>query len=84
MTKFLARVRVVLTAAPTYITTVAMVATVASEEIARAFPAAAEPVGRVAVVVAAVAGAAVAIIRRVTPVLPAARGLLPAEQRHQA
>ena len=51
-----------------------MVATVAPEEIAGAFPAAAEPVGRVAVVVAAVAGAAVAIIRRVTPVLPAARG----------
>lgn len=78
MKSFLARVRVVLTAAPTYLLTASTVVVVLRDEIAGLFPAAAEDVSRWSVTVLAVLAAAVRIIRRVAPVLPAERGLLPA------
>ena len=78
MKKFLARVRVVLTAAPTYLTSAAVAVALARDEIAKLFPEAAEEVGRWAVPIAAGLLAAARVIRRVTPVLPAERGLLPA------
>jgi hypothetical protein len=78
MRKLFACVRVVLTAAPTYLTGAATAIAFAKDEIAETFPAAAEPVARWAVPVAAGLLCAARIIRRVTPVLPEERGLLPA------
>jgi hypothetical protein len=78
MKNLLARVRVVLTAAPTYLTAAATAIALAREEIAATFPTAAEPIARWAVPVAAALLCAARIIRRVTPVLPEERGLLPA------
>lgn len=76
--KILARVKVVVTAAPTYLVGAAAVVTAFSEEIAKILPAGAgEAVARVALVVLSAIAAAIAIIRRVTPVLAIQRGLLP-------
>lgn len=76
MSKLLARIRVVLTAAPTYLVAASTVVTVLREEIVAAFPGTAEEIGAVAVPVLATLSAAVAIIRRVTPVIPEERGIL--------
>lgn len=78
MTETLARVRVVATSAVTWLQVVAAVLVIAAEEIAKAVPEISDDVTTVVVRVVAVLGAAVAIIRRVTPVLPDERGLLPA------
>ena len=73
----LARARTVLTSAVTYLVTLAAVVPLIAAEL--------EAHGAPAVVlrwlagVAGVLGVVVAIIRRVTPVLPAARGMLPAD-----
>lgn len=73
-----ARAQVILRAAPTWIGGAAIVVTVAADEVAKVLPThAAETVGSVAVQVLAWLGAAVAIIRRVTPVRPEERGILP-------
>ncbi|MGD9798260.1 MAG: hypothetical protein AB7H43_15290 [Acidimicrobiia bacterium] len=78
MTKLLDRVLVVLKAAPTYLTAIAVVLPLLAGDLAEVLPAgAAETVGEVALVIAAWLGAAVAIIRRVTPVAEHRRGLLP-------
>lgn len=78
MSDFIAKVRVVLTAAPTWITLAATLVTIFSEEIGGLLPAgAAETVGTATAVVLAWLGAAVNIIRRVTPVLPGEEGVLP-------
>lgn len=74
----IARIKVVLTAAVTWLVLASTIVTILSEEIATVLPAgAATDVGAVALKVVAVLGAAVTIIRRVTPVLPDERGLLP-------
>jgi ABC-type glucose/galactose transport system permease subunit len=78
MTKFLARARVVATSAVTWLQVVAAVLVIAAEEIAKAVPEVSDDVTTVVVRIVAVLGAAVAIIRRVTPALPDERGLLPA------
>jgi hypothetical protein len=74
----IARIKVLATAAVTWLLVASTIVTIASEEIAAVLPAGtATTVGAVALKVVAVIGAAVAIIRRVTPVLPDQRGLLP-------
>lgn len=79
MQKLLARVRVVLHAAPTYLVALSAVIVIVADELASVLPAGAvTTVGTIAARVVAVLGAAVAIIRRVTPVVDRAqRGLLP-------
>lgn len=78
MKKFWERVKVVWRAAPTWLTGASVVVGVVAEEIADVLPAgAAEDVGHVALVVVAWLGAAIGIIRRVTPVPPEERGILP-------
>ncbi|HEU5085679.1 MAG TPA: hypothetical protein VFU14_20225 [Acidimicrobiales bacterium] len=77
MSDALARVRVVAASAVTWLVAAASAVTIVREEIVAAFPEAAEPVAAVAVPLLAGLGAAVAIIRRVTPVVPSERGVLP-------
>lgn len=72
-----AKAKVILTALPTYLTTAAVIVTVFAEEIAKAFPDKAVTVVHVLLIVLADLSAAVAIIRRVTPVLEHQIGLLP-------
>lgn len=81
MSAFIARVKVVASAAVTWLVAASAVVTIAAEEIAEVVAADdAEKVTRIALRVTAVLGAAVAIIRRSTPVLDKAdRGLLPNE-----
>jgi hypothetical protein len=69
--------QVLLGAAVTWMVALASGLTLAAGEIAQAAPEGSE--GTVAVILRVVAwlGTAVLIVRRVTPVLPAARGLLP-------
>jgi hypothetical protein len=72
------RARVVLTAAVTWLVAASAVVTIFAEEITEVLPDDWQgPFARTVVVVLAVLTAAVNIIRRVTPVLPAQRGLLP-------
>ena len=78
MTDFLARVRVLLTAAPTYISTATALVVIFSAEIGALFPGAADDIAAWSVRVLAVLAGAANIVRRVAPVLPAERGLLPA------
>lgn len=77
MNKLLARIKVVLTALPTWLTAIAVTITALSPLIAGMFPHDAEVIARVAVAVVAGIGSAIAIIRKVTPVLPSQVGLLP-------
>lgn len=77
MSGFVARVRVLLGAAPTWLTTAAVVVSAFNDEIGEAFPGAADEVAAVAAPVLAAIGAAIAIVRRVTPVAKDQRGLLP-------
>lgn len=78
MNELLARVRVLLGAAPTYLVALAAILTIVVDELA---PFADDPaiawVVRILGVILTIVGVAVAIVRRVTPVLPAERGLLP-------
>lgn len=69
---------VVLTAAPTYLAGAVMVLTIFREEVVSVLPDAwqADATGVIVSVVGALA-AAIAVIRRVTPVLKGERGLLP-------
>ena len=78
MKNFLARARVVLTAAVTWLQVAAAALVIGAEEIGKAIPEISTDLVAWSVRVAAVLGAIVATIRRVTPVLPAERGLLPA------
>lgn len=78
MTNFLLRVKVVLTALPTYLTAATAVVVIAREEIVGVLPEAWQgDASEIIVTVLAVLAAATNVIRRVTPVLPADRGLLP-------
>lgn len=78
MTDFLARARVLLTAAVTWLQVISAAVLIGSEEIGKAIPEIDDAFAAWALRIAAVAGAVIATIRRVTPVLPAERGLLPA------
>lgn len=78
MRNTLARAAVVLRAAPTYLVTAAAVVTIITDEVADELPtSAAEAVVRWGGKVVSVIGAAVAIVRRSTPVIEGQRGLLP-------
>lgn len=79
MHELVARARVVLRAAPTYLVALSTIVSIVAEEVAAVLPAGpATTVGVIAVRVVAVLAAAVAIIRRVTPVVDSQHGLLPA------
>lgn len=80
MTRLLARVRVILRAAPTYLVAASAVVSIVVEEIADELPSGWQDnaVG-IGGKIVAVLGAAVLIIRRVTPVVAAERGILPPE-----
>lgn len=77
MNKHIARVKVILTALPTWLTAIAVTITALSPLIAGMFPHDAEVIARVGVAVVAGLGSAIAIIRKVTPVLPSQVGVLP-------
>lgn len=74
---FIDRLIVILKAAPTYLVALALVAGIILDELEQLGPVPA-PVVKVLAGIVAIATAAVVIIRRVTPVLEQARGVLPA------
>lgn len=77
MSKFIEKVKVVAGSAVTWLTVASAAVVIVSDEVTKVLPGnAAETVAAVSVKVVAVIGAAVAIIRRVSPVLPGARGIL--------
>ena len=73
MTKFIARLRVVATAAPTILTGLAIAVVTIGDQIGQDWPAAPMWAGKIAVWLTA----ATAIIRRVMPVAKNQRGILP-------
>lgn len=76
----IARLKVIIKALPTWLAVVALAAPMVAEEAASVLPAPwSAHVTAVLLTVAAVAAAVVRTIQRVTPVLPAERGLLPKE-----
>lgn len=77
MTDLIARARVVLRAAPTWLTAVSVVLTAAAHEISTVAPSGSEDVVRWLLTAAAWLASAVSIIRRVTPVAAGERGVLP-------
>lgn len=78
MRKLLARIRVILTAAPTWLVFAALTVPIVTEEVAKVLPASwAERVVTIGGYVVGWLGAAIAIVRRVTTVLPSERGILP-------
>lgn len=82
MKKLAARIRVILTAAPTWLVFAALTVQIVTEEISKILPAGwAARVVAIGGAVGAIIGAAIAIIRRVSPVLPAERGILPRSDR---
>lgn len=70
------RIQVVLTAVVTWLVALAAVLVIVADELATAIGAE-HPVVALCARAVVVVGVAVSIIRRVTPVLPAAQGLLP-------
>lgn len=78
MGTFLARVKVILRAAPTYLVALGAILTILVDELTPyADVPAVEWVLRVLGVLVVVAGVAVSIVRRVEPVVPERRGVLP-------
>lgn len=72
------RIVVILKAAPTYLVLASTVLTVIADELAKILPTPwAERLTALVITVTAALAAAIAIIRRVTPVLPEERGILP-------
>jgi hypothetical protein len=76
VTKLLARLRVLATAAPTYLVAVAAILPLIASDLAEVMPGQAETITSGVLIVVGWLGAAIAIIRRVTPVAKAERGLL--------
>lgn len=77
MSKLLARVRVFLKSAPTYLVAAGAIVTIIVDEASKVLPHGwQDNAVQIGGTVAAIIGAAVTIIRRVTPVLPEERGLL--------
>lgn len=81
MSDLLARARVVVRAAPTWLTAVSVVLTAAAGEISRLAPDGGQDVVRWLVTVAAWLASAVLVIRRVTPVPADERGILAGGER---
>lgn len=82
LSRLTAQARVILAAAPTYLVGAATVIPFIAEQVGTLVPSgAAETIVRVAAWLVAACGVAVAIIRRVTPVLPTMRGVLPPWRR---
>lgn len=82
MSKLIKRIRVLLTAAPTYLAGAAVVVAAVSDEVAKAVPDGwQDNVVAIGAPVLAALAAVTAIVRRVTPVFGAARGLLPTGER---
>ena len=78
MTEFVAKLRVIFTAAVTYLTLGVTIVTIFAEEIAAMLPVgAAEDLTQWALIAVGWLTAAITIIRRVSPVLPDERGILP-------
>lgn len=74
----LARIKVIITAAPTYLTMAAVVVGILADELSKTVPDGwQDNVVQIGGAIVAVLGAAIAIIRRVTPVLESQRGILP-------
>lgn len=73
---FVARVKVVLNAAPLYLTGAAVAVAAVTEEVSKEFPGASGPLVHYGGLVLAALAAATAIIRRVSPVSKEERGLL--------
>ncbi len=76
MTNTIERLRVILTAAVTWLVAIATVLTIVAAELGDAFGDDAAPVITWIARILVWIGVATAIIRQVTPVLPAARGIL--------
>lgn len=77
MQNFLKRARVILKAAPTYLVAAGAVVSIVADEVAKVLPTGwQDNAAQIGGAVAGVIGAAVLIVRRVTPVLVAERGLL--------
>lgn len=82
MNKLAARIRVIFYAAPTWLVFAALVAQVVTEEVSKVVPpGAVQQVVMIGGHVVSWLGAAVAIIRRVSPALPKDRGILPRTDR---
>jgi small neutral amino acid transporter SnatA (MarC family) len=78
MSNFIARTKVVLSAAVTWLVVAAAVLAIIAEELAKVLPdGPGQAVARVLGIALMAIGCAIAIIRRVTPVLPDERGILP-------
>lgn len=78
MKKLLKRARVILTAAPTYLVAAGAVVSIVADEVSKVLPAGwQDNAAQLAGAAVGIIGAAVAIVRRVTPVLPHERGILP-------
>lgn len=75
ISKLISKARTLWRAAPTYLAGAAVGVTAASDEISKRFPGSAETVSHWAIPILAGLGAAIAIVRRVTPVLKNQRGL---------
>jgi hypothetical protein len=77
MDKFMAKVKVVLTALPTYMTALAVIVTIVARQLADVLPDKAAGIVQWSATIVAFLTAAVTVIRNVTPVLPIQRGVLP-------
>lgn len=77
MSKLIARIRVLLNAAPTYLAAAGVIIAVLADEVGKLAPTGwQDNAVQILGVLAGIVAAATAIVRRVTPVLPAERGLL--------
>jgi len=77
MKNLIARARVILTAAPTYLVAAGAVVSVVSSEVSKVLPSGWQDNAlQIGGAIGAIIGAAIAIVRRVTPVLVSERGLL--------
>jgi hypothetical protein len=82
MTNLLKRIRVLLSAAPTYLAGAAVVVAAVSDEVAKAVPEGwQDNVVSVGAPILAGLAAITAIVRRVTPVFAEHRGLIPVDER---
>lgn len=77
MSKLMAKVKVVLTALPTYMTAAAVIITIAANQLAELLPDKTAGIVQWSATIVGFLTAAIAVIRKVTPVLPSQTGLLP-------
>lgn len=78
MKNLLKRARVILTAAPTYLVAAGAVVAVVADEVSKVLPTGwQDNAAQISGAILGIIGAATAIVRRVTPVLPHERGILP-------